>query len=155
VEQIIARREEVNVMRLYTIAVTTGLLLVGAARPEEATGKELKPTRQWSGSVDDEALQKQAPQQGFITDTKAFTKLWRAWKVGEKVEAVDFTKELVLVATTSGSRLDTTARLTAEGDLRVLSMATADFMPGFRYQIVLVPRESVKTVNGKRLAKDQ
>jgi hypothetical protein len=141
-------------MRRYTVAVTTCLLLVGAARPEEATGKEVKPTQEWSGSVDDAALQKAAPQRGCITDTKAFTKLWQAWKVGEKVPAVDFIKELALVATTSGSRLDTTARLTAEGDLRVLTKATLDFGPGFRYQIVVVPREGVKMVNGKRLAKD-
>jgi hypothetical protein len=130
------------------------LLLVGAARPGETTAKEVKPTRQWNGSVADEALQKEAPQRGYITDTKAFTKLWQAWKVSRRAPAIDFTKELALVATTSGNRLDVTARLTAEGDLRVLSMATADFLPGIRYQIVVVPRDGVKTVNGKQLAND-
>jgi hypothetical protein len=133
----------------------TCLLLAGVARLEEPGAKEVKATQEWSGSVENEALQKEAPSDGLITDPKTFTKLWQAWKVGGKMPAVNFKKELALVATTSGSRLNTTARLTAAGDLKVLSMATLDFAPGFRYQIVLVPRDGVKTVNGKPLAKDK
>jgi hypothetical protein len=35
--------------------------------------------------------------------------------------------------------------------LKVLALATRDLRPGFRYQILVVPREGVKTVNGKLL----
>jgi hypothetical protein len=152
-DRISSFERSINTMRLFTPAVMTCLLLAGAARPEKPLAKEVKPTQEWGGSLEDEALQKEAPPEGLITDNKTFTKLWRGWKVGGRMPAVNFKSELALVATTSGSRLNTTARLTADGDLKVLSMATLDFLPGFRYQILIVPREGVKTVNGKPLAK--
>jgi hypothetical protein len=141
-------------MRTYTlIAIAAGLLLAAGAAMAAAT--DVKPTNKWSGSVDDEALLKEAPKQGFIADEKTFTKVWKAWKVGDKVPTIDFKKELAVFETTSGSRLNVNARLTEDGDLKVLGLATRDLVPGFRYQILIVPREGVKTVNGKPLPKDE
>jgi hypothetical protein len=137
------------------IAVAAWALIITGAATPAAEPTAVKPTKQYSGSVDDEALQKLAPEEGVIADTKTFTKLWKAWKVAEKVPEVDFKKQLVLVQTTSGSRLNIIARLTEDGDLKVIGMATADFGPGFRYQIFIVSREGVKTVNGKQLPKDE
>jgi hypothetical protein len=130
-----------------------GCLLVaaGTLRADDSKVTDVKPSKQYMGSVDDEALLKLAPENGFIGDAKTFAKLWKAWKVGPKIPDVGFKKELVVLATTSGSRINLMVRLTEEGDLKVIGLATADFGPGFRYQIFVVPRAGVKTVNGKEL----
>jgi hypothetical protein len=146
--------------RALRIVATVALLLPFflSARPAPAVDKPDKgadePKKEWSGSLDDEALQKEAPADGFIADAKAFAKLWKAWKLGDKVPDVDFKKNLAVVATTVGSKLNVTTKLGDNGDLKVLALATRDLRPGFRYQIVLVPRDGVKTVNGKELPKD-
>jgi len=67
---------------------------------------------------------------------------------------VDFTKEIVILGTTSGSRLGLSARLDDKGDLQIIGFGTADFGPGFRYVIGTVPRAGVKTVNKKELPKE-
>jgi hypothetical protein len=113
---------------------------------------EVKLTKQWTGSAKDEKLAKDAPE--VITDAKTFEKLWNAWKVGDKVPEVDFTKEIVILSTTSGSKISLSASLDDKGNLSVLGAATADFGPGFRYVIATVSREGVKKVNGKELPKE-
>src|SRR3954463_11987044 len=118
--------------------------------PAVQAGKErVKPTREWSGSVDDEALKKDAAP--VLTDRKQLEKLWKAWGIAGQVPDVDFSREVVVVSTTSGSRLRLAATLDDKGNLQVLGMATLDFRPGFRYAIATVPRKGVKTVNGKAL----
>ncbi|MCC6419801.1 MAG: hypothetical protein IT429_16330 [Gemmataceae bacterium] len=112
----------------------------------------LKPLREWRGSVMDEALMKQAPAGQAIANEKTFAALWKAWEPEKKVPEVNFQKELVLVAATRGSRLNLSTRLTEGGDLKAAALSTRDLRPGFRYHIIVIPREGVKTVNGKPLA---
>jgi hypothetical protein len=143
-------------IRVFT-TVLIGTLAVGAAgraQPGAKEAKEVRFTNQWTGSVDDESLKKKAPESGVITGAKAFGELFRAWKVRDKVPEVDFAKVLVLVQTTSGSNISIKPRLTKDGNLQVLGLATLDFAPGFRYQIMVIPREGVRTVNGKALPRD-
>jgi hypothetical protein len=109
-------------------------------------------SKEWSGSVRDEKLAKDAP--ACITSAKALEKLWRDWNLTDKMPDIDFTKELVVVSTTTGSRLRLALALDDKGDLQVRGMATLDFRPGFRYVLATVSNEGVKTVNGKRLPKE-
>ena len=111
----------------------------------------LKATNTWMGSIDDEKLAREMPETGVITNSKDFEKLVKAWQVAEKVPEVDFDKEIVLVAKTEGSRLTLNASLDEKGDLKALGLATRDLRPGFRYVIISVPRQGIKTVNGKEL----
>jgi hypothetical protein len=132
----------------------TGLALValvtGFVTPAQADKKPVKLTKEWKGSIPDEALQKKASE--VITTAKALEELWKAWQITEKMPEVDFTKELVIVATSVGSKLNMSAVLDdTKGDLMVLGMGTRDIAPGFRYVIGTIPREGVKTVNGKQL----
>lgn len=113
----------------------------------------VKATNTWTGSHDDEQLAKAMPENGVITNAKDFEKLIKAWKVADKAPEVDFDRELVLVAQTRGSRLNLNASLDEKGNLRALGLATRDLRPGFRYVIISVPKEGVKTVNGKELPK--
>jgi hypothetical protein len=144
-----------NRFRQQAVAVLAvalvGALASGAAA--QGKGKALKPTGEWRGSVDDLALLKKSPPQSYITDQKTFAALWGAWKVGPKLPKIDFAKEIVLIATTQGSNVGLTARLGEKGDLKVDSVATSDLGVGFRYRIVSVPREGVKSINGKPLPK--
>ena len=113
----------------------------------------LQATNTWTGSIDDERLAREMPENGVITNAKDFEKLVKAWKVAEKVPEVNFDKEIVLVGKTVGSKLTLKASLNEKGDLKALGIATADLGKGFRYVIISVPKEGVKTVNGKELPK--
>ena len=112
----------------------------------------VKPSKEWPGSVEDEALEKDAP--ACVTSAKGLEKLWKAWKIADKVPEVDFTKEIVVVTTTRGSKLRLAAALDEKGNLMVGGLGTRDLAPGFRYVIATVSKEGVKTVNGKELPKE-
>jgi hypothetical protein len=145
---------EVAFMRVRGLWVLLAVLAVVASVASQARAdkKEVKTTKEWKGSVDDEKLQKEASE--FITDGKALEKLWKAWKVEGKVPEVDFKKEIVIVITASGSKVNAIANLDDKGNLEVLGMGTLDLAPGFRYVIATVSRDGVKTVNKKDLPKE-
>jgi hypothetical protein len=129
-------------------------------RPNEVTltiravaeKQPVRRSKEWSGSVEDEKLAKDAP--ACITSAKALEKLWTGWKLTDKMPDIDFKKELVVVSTTTGSRLRLALALNDKGDLQVRGIATLDFRPGFRYVLATVSNEGVKTVNGKGLPKE-
>lgn len=112
-----------------------------------------KLTVDLAGSVDDEKLAKGAPAGGVIVSQKGWEKLAAEWGIKDAPK-VDFSKELLVVATTRGSKLNLTAKTDDTGDLKVLAISTRDLRPGFRYAIKSVNRDGVKTVNGKELPKE-
>jgi hypothetical protein len=135
------------------LACWSGIVLAALFATEvRAQPKAVKLTNKWMGSVDDVALKKGVPE--VIVSEKTLEKVWKSWKVGAKMPKIDFTKEIVLVGTTSGSRLNLSARLDDKGDLQIIGFGTADFGPGFRYVLGTVPRAGVKTVNKKELPKE-
>ena len=117
-----------------------------------AQKKAVKPNMEWTGSVEDEKLAKGAPE--CITSAKGLENLWKAWKLADKVPEVDFTKEVVILTTTRGSKLRLAAALDEKGNLMVGGLGTRDLAPGFRYVIATVSKEGVKKVNGKDLPKE-
>jgi hypothetical protein len=58
-------------------------VVVSDARAEK---KAVKLEKEWKGSVDDEALAKDAP--AVIVEATALETLWKAWKIQGKVPAV-------------------------------------------------------------------
>jgi len=143
----------VEYRRRFLFGVALASILV--ISPEtQAESKALTPSQRWSGSNEYLTLQKEAPANGCITDAKTFEKLWKAWKFGDKVPDVDFKTEMVVVTTTRGGRVRLAIQLDEKGNLRVGGLATRDLRPGFRYEIGVIKREGVKTVNGKELPKD-
>src|SRR6185295_8472809 len=102
-------------MRMVGTAAVVGVMMVSQAISLGAD-KPVKANHQWMGSVADASLAKNAPN--VITSTKQLEKLWKDWKLGDKVPEVDFTKEIVVVATTSGSRLNLNCALDEKGDLK-------------------------------------
>jgi hypothetical protein len=109
----------------------------------------VRPTREWSGSVADETLERAAP--AYIVNTRALEKLWREWNIAGVSPTVDFSREIVVVTTTRGGQLRLMLTLDANGNLEVGGLATRDLRPGFRYVIATVSRDGVRTVNGREL----
>jgi hypothetical protein len=138
--------------KTWSIALILIVAVLSIASEAQAQKKTLKLTQEWSGSVADDALLKGTPE--CIATEAAFDKLWKKWKLPGKTPGVDFAKEIVVIATTSGSKLSLTPRLADNGDLELLGIATSDFGPGFRFVIGVVSRDGVKTVNGKKLPKE-
>jgi hypothetical protein len=137
--------------RSVWVAILVALaLMAGMTSQAHADKKPVKATKEWSGSVADEALQKGAP--GVIASAKDLEALWKSWKIDGKQPEVDFSKEMVVITTSAGTKLKLAAVLDdATGNLQVLGVGTRDLAPGFRYVIGTVSREGVKTVNGKKL----
>ncbi len=135
---------------LILTAVALPALGILAADVPATQPKEVTPLAQWSGGMADESLQKQAPVDGVIVEAAAFAKLCKAWNVAAKAP-VDFKTQFVAVQTTGGSIIHMSAQLGGDGEMKVLGMATMDLVPGFRYQMLVLPRDGVKTVNGKKL----
>jgi hypothetical protein len=137
------------------VALLTGLafaLCLTAASAQGGKGKQVKPLQTWQAKVKDEALKKAAPADGFITTAKDFEALWKAWRGDEKVPEVDFKQNLVLVGLAGGPNLASIgASLDDEGNLKVLVRQTLIGGPGFGYQLAVVPRAGIKTVNGKNV----
>lgn len=137
-------------MSLRTISLFTVVVWI-ATLGLMAEPIPVKAIQTWTGSLEDSSLVREMPEGGVITTAKEFGRLVKAWGVAEKVPAVDFAQQIVLVATTSGSRLNLKASLDDKGDLRALARATRDLRPGFRYAIVVVSKDKVRTVNGEEL----
>jgi hypothetical protein len=148
-----AALEDYAMRWLICLVCLSGLALVSRPAPEAlAQANEVKFTTLLKGAVEDEGLKKGAPE--VITTQKGLEKLWKAWKIGVKVPTVDFTKQLVIVGTAGGSRLNLSGRLDDKGNLDVIGIATSDFVPGFRYVLAVVGREGIKTVNKKALPEE-
>ena len=139
-------------MRLRTLSLFTVVFWI-ATLGLMAEPISVKALQTWTGSLEDSSLVREMPEGGVLTTAKEFGRLIKAWGVAEKVPAVDFAQQIVLVATTSGSRLNLNASLDDKGDLRALALATRDLRPGFRYAIIVVSKDKVRTVNGKELPK--
>jgi hypothetical protein len=141
-------------MRCALLVLSGLCLLVG---PAVAADGPVTPTNGWSGKFPDDKdlpLMKLAPESGYITDAKAFEKLWKSWRPKDELPKVDFDKEIVFVGTTgcAANRISMSFGL-KDGDLTSRSISTLIGGPGFAYSIAVVPREGVKRINGKPIAK--
>jgi hypothetical protein len=140
-------------LRSLVGAAITAVALVSLATADEPKKEPVKLTVDLFGSVEDEKLQKEAPASSVIVSAKGWDALAKAWGIKDPAK-VDFEKELLLVATSVGSKLNVNGKLDAKGDLKVLGFGTRDLRPGFRYAIKSFSRDGVKTVNGKELPKE-
>jgi len=137
---------------MFRIAFTltaVALLLVPVSAEEP---KKAMPTVSLSGDIKDEALQKESPANGIVVSEKGWEKLAKAWSIKDAPK-VDFTKEILVVGTWKGSSFDVTPTV-KDGDLTVSAFGTKDLRDGFRWKIVSVKRDGIKTVQGKELPKE-
>ncbi len=142
--------------RVILCSLVVPLVLALAGPFVCAADKPVKPVKEWVGKFltnEELPLMKEAPATGYITDDKAWGKLWKAWRNKEELPKVDFEKQLVLVGTVPCARnsLGANFKLDDNGDLKGWFLGTAIAGPGFAYQIVVVDRSGIKTYNGKAI----
>jgi hypothetical protein len=126
---------------------------------DKSSGSISKPVaagQKWTGSfpkTEDEPLMKEAPASGYIADEKSWAKLWKAWRGNEELPEVDFDKQLVLIGIAKCARngMNLRYKLDDKGNLEVSVFQTEIAGPGFNYQIVVVDRTGVKTINGAEI----
>lgn len=127
--------------------MTSAALLLAAAA---LAAGPIEPSATWDAMLGDVALKEAAPKSGFVADEKAFAELWKAWRPGEDVPAVDFSKDLVIVGLANGpNKAMVRPTVDEAGDLKFLVMQTKRGGRGFGYALVKVSREGIKTVNGQ------
>jgi hypothetical protein len=139
--------------------VVCGLAGVGRAQAP-ADGRAVTALPEWNGvsrQRKDINLWKAAPPSGFIADPAAWAKLWKAWHGGAEPPAVDFTKELVLVATGPGPNFIHAGKptLNDRGDLHFTWGITERAGPGFTFLLLKVSRAGVRSVNGKAVPRQR
>jgi hypothetical protein len=146
-----------------------GLLIVsdlhGQFRENPPPGREPAPlliVTEYRGTMgaDLAGLRKLAPASGIITDQQAWVDLWKAWRPGEPVPRVNWAAQLVLVGTIRGAtnpdngkrnELFASPMLVHEGNLPLLFSGFDFDTPGFAYNVAIVLRGGIKTIDGKPL----
>lgn len=118
--------------------------------------------RAWDGILQDRTLITQSPPDGFVADAETWEKMWKAWRPGDKLPALDFAKELVIFQTVPGpNKIDPPVlALDAAGNLKV-PLPISTLLPDDRsigYTILVIDRAGIRFVNGvaidKRDSKD-
>jgi hypothetical protein len=121
-----------------------------------AAAPGVEPAAMWSGKITDKSLRKLAPQSGFIADAETWKKLWAAWRPGEEVPVIDFSRKLILVGVVPGpNRVTMRPAIDQQGDIHFTAAGTEVGGPGFGYKLVGFHRHGAKTVNGKTIVDDQ
>ena len=110
-------------------------------------------TREWAGRLEDEKLEKKRPADGFITTKDDFAKLWKVWMGKENLPEIDFDNELVMVASSSKSRVFEILLIVGKGDAKAVVGRKAEEVKGFTFLIAVFNREGIKTIDGKPLEK--
>jgi hypothetical protein len=150
-------REEDGMRAQYFFAATVVTLLIALApRVAFAQGQTIKPSKNLiSGIVDGEEVEKLRPPNGFITKKEDFDKLWKAWLLDENVPKVDFTSDLVVVATSREGPIKEVVLIDEKqaGDMKIkVELERKGKGTALQVLIAVFPRAGIKTINGKAIA---
>lgn len=117
-------------------------------------GEFLQQLKNWSGIIEDSALQEKQPKEGVVTGPKDFAMLWKAWRGNEPVPTVDFQSQLVVVVALKKQKLNAINVEVRQGGEAFLTGITASpplkLEKGFSYVIGVYPREKIKLLYPKR-----
>ena len=130
------------------IALCLALAVVTVALAES---KALVPNKNWTGLVKDDTLKALAPKDGYILDAKEFEKLWKAWRKDDKVPAIDFATEVVIVTLATGPNEPAIKAKLDEGTLQIKAEQELVAGKGFGYSLATFDRKGITTVRNKKL----
>jgi hypothetical protein len=108
--------------------------------------------RPWSGIISDADKEKERPASGVIGTEKDFQDLWQSWRGNEELPKIDFAQLFVVVMT---SKEDPLVGLSfegpdASGNIKLIPLVGPGKMHrGFSYVMMQVPRDGIKSVEGK------
>jgi serine/threonine-protein kinase len=118
----------------------------------QAVPGQVQPEITWRGMLD-ASLEKMKPETEIILEPGEFEKLWKAWRKGEKVPDIDFTRYFVVVVTNKESTI-TIGIITVinDGAADRITVSGNETESGrFGYELAVVPRAGIKTFRGKPL----
>ena len=139
--------------RSFALATLAACLVVAAGTFNRTAAEEPKATGTVDifSSVEDLDQLKVLPGTGVLVSQKEWERLAASWGIKD-VARVDFTKEILLVGTWRGSTFKFLADV-KNSDLTVELVGDKEVKPGFRYKVISLKREGIKTVQGKELPK--
>lgn len=139
--------------RTFT-AVTFAALIVTSAALSRGAAEEPQVTKtvDMASSFPDVEQEKAIGGTSVLLSQKERERLAAAWGIKDPPK-VDFTKEILLVGTWRGSSFKFLNEL-KDGDLKTELVGEKDIRPGFRYRIVSLKRDGIKSFNGKPLPKE-
>jgi hypothetical protein len=127
---------------------------VGVSRANDKP-KAVIPVKTWGGLMKIE-LRGKAPN--YIANKEAWAKFWKLYRGDEKLPAVDFEKQLIVVVVNNDPNgISAMLELDAKGDLKIDYASTEiKFInpTTCAYQVALIPRAGIKTIMGVPIAKD-
>lgn len=86
-----------------------------------------------------------------ILNAQDYESCWKRLGLEQAPGLVDFSREVVVLATTRGSRIGFRLQVEGEGKLRVLAISTRDIRPGLRYLFGVFDRKDWQEINGTPL----
>ncbi|MBP3960284.1 hypothetical protein J8F10_34080 [Gemmata sp. G18] len=136
--------------RLLTFAAFAALVVSSfPSTPGCAEEPKPTPTVDLSSSVADIDQLKVIPGTSVILSQKEWERLAAAWGIKDPPK-VDFTKELLLVGTWRGSSFKFLSDV-KDGDLTTELVGDKEMNPGFRFKVVSLNRNGIKSFQGKAL----
>jgi hypothetical protein len=131
-----------------------GVALVGlAATATPVRADPLKPTQRLGvGHSLLAGKEKAKPANGFITSQEDLAKLYEAWGLRVSDQEVDFSKEVVIVVTSTNRNIYDVGLDVDKGAATVKPDLRGEFNDkGYLFWIGTFPRKGLKSINGKAL----
>lgn len=132
-----------------TLALAALLAAVSVPAPGSAAEPKATDTVDISSSVPDLAQLKAVGGTGVILSQREWERLAAAWGIKDPPK-VDFSKELLLVGTWRGSAFKFLNDV-KDGDLTTEVVGDKEEKPGFRYKVISLKRDGIKSFHGKKL----
>lgn len=123
-------------------------LLCWSVPVAQADDREIKPLQQWRGRIES-FLTAPEPARGYLLSQAEMDELWQEWQLPGKSPQVDFKNQIVIVRTCNCSHIFIVPLLSESGDLQVQMTMTKDLREDTAYVMVLIPRQGIRTVDGK------
>ncbi|MBM4273213.1 MAG: hypothetical protein FJ134_01960 [Deltaproteobacteria bacterium] len=134
---------------LFLILISSLLFLL--APMAAADSREIKPLKEWKGRMDNSLAREYPVRKNFLATQEELDKLWAEWRLPHDKPAVDFKTHLVLVGNCPCSLITMAPRLDDGGNLTLGVTVTKDLREDLAYIIVLIPRQGIRSVEGKPL----
>lgn len=123
----------------------------GDGRHDFQNAPEVTPTEVlevYTGYVEDGEYGTVTSRHDFIVDQQAFDEVWDEWNPTEVAPEIDFDENMAVVATVFGpNEIMMQPTLDMEGNLMLKAASTKMGGPGYSYEIQVIPREGVESVN--------
>ena len=123
----------------------------GDGRHDFQNAPEVTPTEVlevYSGYIEDGEYGTVTSRHDFIVDQQAFDEVWGEWNPSEVAPEIDFDENMAVVATVLGpNEIMMQPTLDMEGNLMLKAASTRMGGPGYSYEIQVIPREGIESVN--------